>query len=54
VVFCSFAFPEGAWVNLLSSHAVDPIILTPEFKACAVRIEKIAAEPAGTAVRAAV
>ncbi len=42
VVFCTFHFPEKAWVNLLSSTALDPTTKTPEFKACAVKVEKMA------------
>ncbi len=54
VVFCTFHFPEQAWVNLLSSIAVDPITKTPEFKACAVRVEKLSAGEVGGKKAAAV
>ena len=37
-VFMTFHFPDQTHTNLLSSTAVDPLTLTPEFKACAVRI----------------
>ena len=37
-VFMSFHFPDETRTNLLSSTAVDPTTLTPEFKACAVKI----------------
>jgi predicted molibdopterin-dependent oxidoreductase YjgC len=37
-VFMSFHFPDETHTNLLSSTALDPTTLTPEFKACAVRI----------------
>jgi formate dehydrogenase major subunit/formate dehydrogenase alpha subunit len=37
-VFMSFHFPAETLTNLLTSTAVDPLTLTPEFKACAVRI----------------
>ncbi|MSP60000.1 MAG: formate dehydrogenase subunit alpha [Myxococcales bacterium] len=37
-VFMTFHFPEETLTNLLSSTALDPLTLTPEFKACAVRI----------------
>jgi len=37
-VFMSFHFPDETKTNLLSSTALDPLTLTPEFKACAVRI----------------
>ena len=39
-VFMSFHFPETTPVNYLTSTAVDPVTLTPEFKACAVSVEK--------------
>ena len=41
----SFAFPELTQTNRLTSDAYDFITETPEFKACAVRIDK----PAETA-----
>jgi formate dehydrogenase major subunit/formate dehydrogenase alpha subunit len=37
-VFMSFHFPDETKTNLLSSTALDPLTLTPEFKACAVRV----------------
>jgi formate dehydrogenase major subunit len=40
VVFMSFHYPESTATNLLTTDAYDPITETPEFKACAVRIEK--------------
>jgi formate dehydrogenase major subunit/formate dehydrogenase alpha subunit len=43
VVFMSFAFPELTRTNNLTNDAYDFITETPEFKACAVRIEKLAA-----------
>jgi formate dehydrogenase major subunit/formate dehydrogenase alpha subunit len=46
VVFLSFHYPEQVWTNTLTNDAVDPITETPEFKACAVRIEP-ADEPTG-------
>jgi formate dehydrogenase alpha subunit len=42
VVFTSFHFPQTAATNLLTSEFYDPITETPEFKACAVRVEKLA------------
>ena len=42
VVFLSFAFPEEVLTNLLSSPAVDPVTRTPEFKACAVKLSRLA------------
>jgi predicted molibdopterin-dependent oxidoreductase YjgC len=37
-VFMTFHFPDETRTNLLSSTALDPLTLTPEFKACAVKI----------------
>jgi formate dehydrogenase major subunit/formate dehydrogenase alpha subunit len=45
VVFLSFHFPDQAITNLLTNDACDPIAHTPEYKACAVRVE-----PASTSV----
>jgi formate dehydrogenase major subunit len=42
VVFLSFHYPGEVWTNLLTTDAYDPITETPEFKACAVRIEPCA------------
>ncbi|MBT3994401.1 MAG: molybdopterin-dependent oxidoreductase [Chloroflexi bacterium] len=42
-VFMSFAFPELTQTNRLTSDAYDFITETPEFKACAVRIDAISA-----------
>jgi formate dehydrogenase major subunit len=39
VVFLSFHHPAQVWTNLLTTDAYDPITETPEFKACAVRVE---------------
>lgn len=41
VVFMTFHFHESA-VNLLTSSAVDPVAKIPEFKVCAVKMEKLA------------
>ncbi len=41
-VFLSFHYPQETWTNLLTTDACDPITETPEFKACAVRVEKAA------------
>lgn len=41
VVFLSFHFPRETLTNLLTTDVYDPITETPEFKACAVRIEKL-------------
>ena len=41
LVFMSFHFPGGTLTNILTTDAHDPISETAEFKACAVRIEKM-------------
>ena len=41
VVFMTFHFHEAA-VNLLTSNALDPVAKIPEFKVCAVRIDRLA------------
>jgi predicted molibdopterin-dependent oxidoreductase YjgC len=43
VVFIPFHFVEAA-ANRLTNTAVDPVARIPEFKVCAVRIEKLVAE----------
>ncbi|MDP6666933.1 MAG: molybdopterin dinucleotide binding domain-containing protein, partial [Dehalococcoidia bacterium] len=48
-VFMAFAHPESAPTNVLTNDAYDFITETPEFKACAVRIEKVAAAAESTA-----
>ena len=40
LVFMAFHSPETK-TNLVTSSACDPITKTPEFKYCAVRVEKI-------------
>ncbi|MCJ7760724.1 hypothetical protein MUP59_06230, partial [Candidatus Bathyarchaeota archaeon] len=40
VVFMTFHFREAA-ANLLTIDALDPVAKIPEFKVCAVRVEKI-------------
>ena len=40
VVFMSFHFKEAA-ANLLTNAALDPVAKIPEFKACAVRVERV-------------
>jgi predicted molibdopterin-dependent oxidoreductase YjgC len=40
VVFMTFHFAESA-ANLLTNSAVDPVAKIPEYKACAVKVEKI-------------
>jgi predicted molibdopterin-dependent oxidoreductase YjgC len=41
----SFHFME-ANANVLTNPALDPICKIPEYKVCAVRVEKVGAEPA--------
>ena len=41
IVFIPFHYVECA-ANVLTNNALDPVAKIPEFKACAVRIEKIA------------
>ena len=41
VIFMSFHFPNETPTNELTTDLHDPITETPEFKACAVKIEKI-------------
>jgi formate dehydrogenase major subunit len=40
VVFIPFHYAECA-ANTLTNNALDPVASIPEFKACAVRIEKV-------------
>ncbi len=40
-VFLSFHYPQQVRTNLLTTDAYDPITETPEFKACAVRVEPL-------------
>jgi predicted molibdopterin-dependent oxidoreductase YjgC len=40
MVFVPFHFSENM-INLLTNPAMDPIAKTPEFKICAVTVEKI-------------
>jgi len=42
VVFMTFHYAEAS-ANFLTSPKVDPIAKIPEFKACAVKVEKFAA-----------
>ncbi|GIR48047.1 MAG: hypothetical protein CM15mP58_01440 [Burkholderiaceae bacterium] len=39
-VFMSFAYREAA-ANLLTNAALDPVAKIPEFKYCAVKLEKV-------------
>ena len=41
LVFMSFHFPDQASTNVLTNSATDPLAGTAEFKACAVKIEKV-------------
>jgi formate dehydrogenase alpha subunit len=49
VVFMTFHFAESA-ANLLTNSAFDPVAKIPEFKACAVRVEKLPVGQPETAV----
>jgi formate dehydrogenase major subunit len=40
IVFIPFHFKEAA-ANVLTNTAVDPVCKIPEFKVCAVKIEKV-------------
>ena len=40
-VFMPYHWPEERSANLLTSRALDPISKIPEFKVCAVRLEKV-------------
>ena len=40
VVFMTFHFAESA-TNQLTNAALDPIAKIPEFKVCAVRVERL-------------
>lgn len=42
-VFIPYHWPEQRSANLLTIRALDPISKIPEFKVCAVRLEKVAA-----------
>jgi assimilatory nitrate reductase catalytic subunit len=44
-VFIPYHWPDERSVNRLTIRALDPISKIPEFKVCAVRLEKVA-EPA--------
>ena len=43
VVFMTFHFPESA-ANFLTNPALDPVAKIPEFKACAVKVNRISVE----------
>jgi predicted molibdopterin-dependent oxidoreductase YjgC len=42
LVFATFHFPDSA-VNFLTNPALDPLAKIPEFKVCAVKVEKLPA-----------
>jgi assimilatory nitrate reductase catalytic subunit len=48
-VFAPFHWGGGACANSLTASVIDPISKIPEFKVCAVRIEKVAASAAARA-----
>jgi assimilatory nitrate reductase catalytic subunit len=49
-VFAPFHWGDAARVNLLTNPALDPVSKMPEFKVCAVRIEKVAGDHSATAL----
>jgi anaerobic selenocysteine-containing dehydrogenase len=40
LVFATFHFPESA-ANFLTNPALDPLAKIPEFKVCAVKVERL-------------
>ncbi len=50
VLFAPFHWGGRATINLLTNPALDPISKIPEFKACAVRAERVEPAPAASAV----
>jgi formate dehydrogenase major subunit len=53
LAFMTFHFPEEVETNLLTIDATDPKSGTAEFKAAAIRVDRIERAPAGDAARAA-
>jgi anaerobic selenocysteine-containing dehydrogenase len=51
MIFIPFHFVESA-ANVLTNPAFDPIAKIPEFKVCAVRVEKIEAKSGPSSVSA--
>jgi anaerobic selenocysteine-containing dehydrogenase len=49
LAFMTFHFPDDVATNLLTIDAIDPKSGTAEFKATAIRIEKLAGPPAESA-----
>jgi assimilatory nitrate reductase catalytic subunit len=45
---------DAARVNLLTNPALDPVSKMPEFKVCAVRVEKVAEDHSATALASAI
>ena len=54
LTFMTFHFPEQVETNLLTIDAVDPKSGTAEFKASAIRVEKVCMQPALSAAGSAV
>jgi assimilatory nitrate reductase catalytic subunit len=48
-VFAPFHWGGARRVNLLTNPALDPISKMPEFKICAVRLDKVADDRSATA-----
>jgi predicted molibdopterin-dependent oxidoreductase YjgC len=40
VIHANFHFPEAS-ANVLTINALDPVAKIPEYKVCAVRVEKV-------------
>jgi assimilatory nitrate reductase catalytic subunit len=53
-VFAPFHWGDAARVNLLTNPALDPVSKMPEFKVCAVRVEKVAEDHSTTALASAI
>jgi assimilatory nitrate reductase catalytic subunit len=53
-VFAPFHWGDAARVNLLTNPALDPVSKMPEFKVCAVRIEKVAEDRSAIALASAI
>jgi predicted molibdopterin-dependent oxidoreductase YjgC len=48
-IFMTFHYAESATTNLLTIGAVDPTAKIPEYKVCAVRVQKLQPEAAAAA-----
>ena len=50
-VFVPFHFAGDSLVNALTNDATDPVSGMPEFKVCAVRVERVADDAGPSAAR---